>query len=218
MKTCRCCGFPLEDGAFTRDVKRKDGLALYCRGCTRKKGKASYAKNKNPYLQRNREWADKRREENRRFLWEYKSRHPCVDCGETDPRVLQFDHVKGEKDESLTVLAYGRKAPIEALTVEIAKCVVRCANCHIRKTWSDRGYRTPEGPSRKRSRKSLPQDRVEHLRRRREQGASYGQLGEEFRVSQGTAWRIVNSPTRKEEEARNGKQDDFSEPFQGSGS
>ena len=46
------------------------------------------------------------------FLLDYLSAAPCVDCGERDPVVLDFDHVGPE----------------------IARCEVRCANCHRRRT------------------------------------------------------------------------------------
>jgi hypothetical protein len=63
----------------------------------------------------------------------YLEEHPCVDCGEKDPVVLDFDHVRGEKRMSVTrmiSLQYSSKTLFD----EIAKCDVRCSNCHRRKT------------------------------------------------------------------------------------
>ena len=74
-----------------------------------------------------------------------KKQHPCVDCGEVDPRVLQFDHVIGVKKANVSSLAYHNKASKDTLLNEIAKCMVRCANCHVRKTWDSLGYFVPEG-------------------------------------------------------------------------
>jgi hypothetical protein len=54
----------------------------------------------------------------------------CVDCGEKDPLVLTFDHVRGTKKG--TVFSY-RNSPT-MLKAELAKCDVRCANCHLRQT------------------------------------------------------------------------------------
>jgi len=70
---------------------------------------------------------------NRALLNAYLATHPCVDCGETDTAVLDFDHVRGEKfaDVSL-MIAFGYSWPKIAL--EIAKCDVRCANDHRRVT------------------------------------------------------------------------------------
>jgi len=69
--------------------------------------------------------------ENQKRLVSYLRVHPCVDCGETDIVVLQFDHVRGKKFKEI-----GRMMACAWKTIEreIAKCVVRCANDHIRRT------------------------------------------------------------------------------------
>lgn len=53
----------------------------------------------------------------------------CVDCGEADLRVLQLDHIEAKTMNSARLLACG-DARREA---ELALCVVRCANCHLRR-------------------------------------------------------------------------------------
>jgi hypothetical protein len=66
-----------------------------------------------------------------RFLLEYFRSRPCVDCGEHDPLVLEFDHLG---DKRFTI---GRALPDrswESLLAEIEKCEVVCANCHRRRT------------------------------------------------------------------------------------
>ena len=68
----------------------------------------------------------------------YLSTHPCVDCGEEDPTVLEFDHVRGEKRFCVSrAVSHGTW---EVLLEEIDKCDVRCANCHRRKTAKDQGW------------------------------------------------------------------------------
>jgi hypothetical protein len=57
--------------------------------------------------------------------------NPCVDCGEDDIVVLQFDHVRGKKRDGVFALA--NRCCWEVVAKEIAKCDVRCANCHIRR-------------------------------------------------------------------------------------
>jgi hypothetical protein len=59
--------------------------------------------------------------------------HPCVDCGETDPLVLTFDH----RELAAKVDTIGRLLSRRGWTTflaEVAKCDVRCANCHRMRT------------------------------------------------------------------------------------
>lgn len=60
------------------------------------------------------------------ILW-YKLLHPCVDCGESDIRVLDFDHIRGDK---LFQVQSGKYKVLSEILVEIEKCDVVCANCH----------------------------------------------------------------------------------------
>lgn len=111
----------------------------HCRACMSKFNKESYERNKKKRRKSIYEKRQERREEARRYVWDYLSTHPCVDCGETDPRLLEFDHVRGKKVDSVSQLANGRYS-LETLQKEIAKCVVRCANCHRKKTYTERGW------------------------------------------------------------------------------
>jgi hypothetical protein len=70
--------------------------------------------------------------EAQRFIAEYLSSHPCVDCGIRDIRVLEFDHVTG-KDHNVTKMA-NHGYSIQSIRSEISKCEVRCCNCHFIKT------------------------------------------------------------------------------------
>jgi hypothetical protein len=69
----------------------------------------------------------------RQYVTDYLLAHPCVDCGEKDIIVLEFDHVRGDKKynvSNLIMQSYG----LNTLITEIEKCEVRCANCHRRIT------------------------------------------------------------------------------------
>lgn len=76
-------------------------------------------------------------------LKEYLSAHPCVDCGENDPIVLEFDHVRGVKTSEVYNLAVKRGWAWKRVLTEIAKCEVRCANCHRRVTHQRRQIISP---------------------------------------------------------------------------
>ena len=71
-------------------------------------------------------------EEQKKKIFDYFLTHPCVDCGERNPLRLTFDHVRGEK--SLAVSRMICQYKWETIQAEIAKCDVRCANCHAVKT------------------------------------------------------------------------------------
>ena len=64
-----------------------------------------------------------------KFVNEYKLKHPCVDCGNDDIRVLTFDHVTDDKEIDVSVAVHNGWS-VKRLLTEIEKCNVRCCNCH----------------------------------------------------------------------------------------
>lgn len=63
------------------------------------------------------------------WITAFKVQAGCAHCGEKDPIVLQFHHCIGEKDfpvSRMTIMSLSR------VKAEIAKCIVLCANCHLR--------------------------------------------------------------------------------------
>jgi hypothetical protein len=93
-----------------------------------------YRMNRDAYIQRNSRVLLARRRKWVQRLCEYLLAHPCVDCGEADPIVLEFDHVdRATKLQTVGFLA-GRGYPWTTVEVELTKCDVRCANCHRRRT------------------------------------------------------------------------------------
>jgi hypothetical protein len=67
------------------------------------------------------------REEAQEYAHNYLSTHPCTVCGESDPAVLEFHHIRG-KGWILNSILGGNS--LVALQAEISKCIVLCANCH----------------------------------------------------------------------------------------
>jgi len=133
VKTCSRCGEikPLDQFPPVRRSE-PDRLQTWCRACFKEANDRNYR----PYYDRERERILARitahRDAIHQQLIEYLLAHPCVDCGETDIVVLEFDHV-GEKLDDVSTLANGGRS-WERIKTEIEKCEVRCANCHRKKT------------------------------------------------------------------------------------
>lgn len=72
-------------------------------------------------------------------VWALLEQTPCVDCGEADPLVLEFDHVRGAKIADISRLV-SRGASWAEIVVEMEKCDVVCRNCHARRTAKQFGW------------------------------------------------------------------------------
>ncbi|SRR6266568_7150535 len=71
--------------------------------------------------------------EKRAWVTAYLAEHPCVDCGERDLEVLDFDHVRGKKTAAVSAFIRGGYS-LAKLVAEVELCEVRCANDHRRIT------------------------------------------------------------------------------------
>ncbi|MBU1046677.1 hypothetical protein KKH36_02775 [Patescibacteria group bacterium] len=71
----------------------------------------------------------------RQEVLNFLTKKSCVDCGEKDPIVLDFDHIeKNKKFKSVARMLAGHYS-WESVLKEINKCEIRCANCHRRRTY-----------------------------------------------------------------------------------
>jgi len=80
-----------------------------------------------------------RRLDQLRLVFDHFRENPCVDCGEDNPALLEFDHV----DESAKSFGVGGKigdVSTPKLLKEIEKCQVRCKNCHHLRTMARQGH------------------------------------------------------------------------------
>lgn len=76
----------------------------------------------------------------RRKLFDFLRAKACLDCGESDPVVLDFDHKNPkEKFKSVARMLSGHYSWAKIL-IEIEKCEIRCANCHRRRSHIQFGY------------------------------------------------------------------------------
>ena len=107
-----------------------------CRPCHADYHREHYLANKQRYIEHAAASKRRLRRERTLYLIEYFKSHPCVDCGETDPLVLEFDHL-GDKEFEISQALIDRSW--QSILEEIAKCDVVCANCHRRRTARRRG-------------------------------------------------------------------------------
>lgn len=138
-KTCTKCGKPKPETKFAFRNKAKGIRSSSCKDCHTEYLREHYQHNKEMYIKNARKQNDKRIANNMTKLMEYLSKHPCVDCGEDDPIVLEFDHVRGNKSEPVSVMVHSKSW--QKVQKEIKKCDVRCANCHKRKTTKKHHWR-----------------------------------------------------------------------------
>jgi len=135
MKQCTFCKQHKPLTEFNRNKSKSDGLQNKCRDCSHLKFKEYYSKNKKRQRIAISESKVKAKEKAYNFVVEYFKNNPCVDCGNSDIRVLEFDHVEGfEKKNGVGVLIQ-RGNGLNVIREEISKCQVRCRNCHTIKTY-----------------------------------------------------------------------------------
>ncbi len=72
----------------------------------------------------------------REQLLNYLLGKKCVDCGENDPIVLDFDHKDASlKFKDVSKMLSGHYS-WKSIIKEVEKCEIRCSNCHRRKTYN----------------------------------------------------------------------------------
>jgi hypothetical protein len=139
LKTCSKCKQQLELALFNKRQSAKDGLQNWCKQCHRS-CQNKYYKNDEAYKARVKLAAKKTLDTKRDKLLTLLSTKKCVICGESDPIVLEFDHIDPttKRSEVGTLMRDGYSW--EIVEAEIAKCQVLCSNCHKRKTARDNNW------------------------------------------------------------------------------
>src|SRR5262245_30731876 len=133
-KYCPKCKKFIDAKRFAKNPGKRDGLNSYCRVHQKEYQKDWYRRNKDKHKKQIAIRNKRIRFELQKWILEYLATNPCVDCGEDDPVVLEFDHVRGEKRDSICAMIIHRNISLKTLKAEIAKCEVRCSNCHRRRT------------------------------------------------------------------------------------
>lgn len=140
-KKCSACAKTRLIKLFSKNKNKnkKDGLQTLCKECSKDNFKKYYRANRKKQIKvvgvRKRNVINSVRQ----FIYDYLKCHSCVDCNESDPIVLEFDHVRDKKRNNLSNMI-GNGCSLASVLKEVAKCEVRCANCHRRKTAKDQDW------------------------------------------------------------------------------
>lgn len=121
--------------SFHRRKASCDGRQSRCKDCL----KAWYAANRDQHIADVTRLKALRTKDNRRRLSAHLLAHPCADCGEADLRVLDFDHRdRSLKRGMISQMVYS--TAWSKIVAELARCDVRCASCHRRRTAQQLSY------------------------------------------------------------------------------
>jgi len=133
MKICTFCKHEKSHIEFVLKNKKTGQLHSRCKECQSNYSKQHYIKHKSAYKLRAYNNTKLYRKFNQKSIIEYLLTKSCVDCGNADIRVLDFDHVniRTKKSEIGKLI---RSSSWSSVLDEIQKCEIRCANCHRIKT------------------------------------------------------------------------------------
>lgn len=126
--TCCKCGQSKGDRA----------RSAYCAPCARAYAREHYRAHREQYQAKRLDHQRAYRRRNRAVVRAYLATHPCADCGESDPDVLEFDHARHRKSADVSRLV-STATSLDRLRTEMSKCDVVCCNCHRKRTLRRRG-------------------------------------------------------------------------------
>ena len=137
-KRCGTCKVVKPVKEFGANRAKRGGLQSSCRTCRRGINAAYYQRTRDTLYPSRQDRKRRVVDQNRQNLVRYLLEHPCVDCGEIDVVVLQFDHQSDKVTEVSALVTSG--VSWRRILAEIVKCDVVCANDHARRTAGSYGW------------------------------------------------------------------------------
>jgi len=139
-KYCGTCKSIKTISEFNKNKNKKDGFNSICRECSNRRSKEYYSENSEHHKKVIRIRSQRTIRENRDKLIQYLMNQKCVDCGETNIIVLDFDHKDDvNKVANISNLIHSG-CNWKKINSEIEKCDIRCANCHRIRTSKQQGW------------------------------------------------------------------------------
>lgn len=148
-KLCYKCNIEQPKINFYKNSRNhSDGLRTQCQKCTRavyKKWISSCSLEERAFIRKDRRGSVRKlRKRNQEWILEYLKDKCCKDCGNSDRRVLEFDHLRDKHKNVSKLIA---SAGIDTILEEIKKCDIVCCNCHrIRTSQRAKDYRSFKNP------------------------------------------------------------------------
>ena len=139
-RVCTKCGVKKDQEEFPFKSTIRNVRHAVCKDCTNIRSSDRYYDDPQLHIPRVNQSRGNYLDNNAQCVLDYLNQHPCVDCRESNPAILELDHRPGvHKVERVSQMVTGGYS-LERIISEIEKCDVRCANCHSRKTARERGW------------------------------------------------------------------------------
>jgi hypothetical protein len=131
LRACGRCGQRKPAAEFAWRRKARGQRDNYCRPCRADYKRQHYSAHRERYVANATQRKRTTSRERASLLVAFFRDRPCADCGESDPLVLEFDHLA---HKSFNIAKGIRDHSWQSVLDEISKCEVVCANCHRRRT------------------------------------------------------------------------------------
>jgi hypothetical protein len=126
QRYCTQCGHIKPEDQFKSRYPRRQTLTKWCQTCRQSLARSEI----NPTTTKGK----------CRVRWEeWKAKNPCVVCGETDPQLIEADHLRDKVHACSASSYWAWNGGVPALEKEIAKCQSLCCWCHRLKSGQERG-------------------------------------------------------------------------------
>lgn len=144
-KICGECRKRKSVEEFSVKLKATGVRSSKCKQCSQEYSRKHYKNNSAMYKAKAVAYTKQATVRARDWVFEYLAKASCLDCGNADFRVLEFDHVRDSKTMTIAkMMVMGRS--IKAIQEEVNKCEVVCSNCHrIRTQTRQNSWRMQRG-------------------------------------------------------------------------
>lgn len=138
-KTCSKCKLEKDYDSFRWRSKAKGTKQSWCKECCMSHEETVWDDSQERRDTNNAQ-RKLRRQRNYEYVFRFLQSQKCMDCPESNPIVLEFDH-RNQKDKKENVSKLCSFAvSLETIQAEMDKCDVVCANCHRIRTAKQFGY------------------------------------------------------------------------------